>query len=130
MPEPVPPDPLSLLVPAVRAVPPLTLIISTRVSTKLPTAPVYPLIVLSRVGGRSGDWSEPARVQFDCWAETEGQASLLARTLVAEHRNLRGTYPGGRIVLTSVVSGPLPQPDLVSGRPREIVDLLVQVAAL
>lgn len=127
MPDPFP-DPRTLLVTALRLHPGISTLVAGRVSTELPGSPSYPLIVASAVTDVPGQpWESRARVQADCWAETEEDASLVSRTLVAIHPELRGAYPAGRILLTDALSR-LWLPDPVSTRPRYVVDLRVTVA--
>ncbi len=103
-------------------------IIGTRIGTRLPASPTYPLIVASLVSDIPGQpWESRVRVQLDCWAASEEGASALSRTVVAVHPSLRGTYSAGRLLNTSVLNR-LWSPDPVNNQPRFLVDLGLVVA--
>lgn len=114
----------------------ITAQVALRVSTNLPPEGVLPFLTVFRVGGGplpSNALIDRALMQWDCWGERERDASLLARTLVAEaHRiDLSGgvyvnhTSTDSNPVLTrgwiygmEVVTGPrrVPEPDTKRGR--------------
>lgn len=59
----------------------LTSLVGTRVSTRSPSNVVYPYVTLQRIGGIPAERHrlDSARLQIDCWGNTEGSASRVAR---------------------------------------------------
>lgn len=104
-------------------------LVAGRVYSAVPEAPTYPLVTLTRVGGAPtlAYWVDSPRVQLDAWGRSKGEASDLARTLVAACAELAGRTVPGHGVVTSVlpVLGPLWQPDteVAPPRPRYLVDV-------
>lgn len=106
----------------------VTALVSTRVYTRKPDAPTWPLITVRRVAGgltlADGPEDNPT-LQVDCWAagDDEDQASLIARTVVSVLANMRAydTHLGPHHV-TSLV--PLTDPDTGRSRVSLDVDLL------
>lgn len=131
MPLPILPDVVDLAITALAGQTPVTALVSTRLYSRLPDAPTWPLLVVSLVD--HAESPEPAlgtaRVQVDSWGAGNGPgydqaAFLLARTVVSVARDLRGTYAGGTIVGCSpglIVAAPDPD----TGRARSIVDLII-----
>jgi hypothetical protein len=90
--------------------PDLAAIHGGRVGTKLNAT--LPAIRVQRIGGTTPDVYEDQPVmQVECWAETEGAADLLARTVVATLPSVRGIYPTGQVWTVAVESGPYWSPD-------------------
>lgn len=125
MPDPLLPDPETLLVSRLAAQSSITAITSTRIGTRIPSEPVYPLIRVAHVGGSpNGDGASAfAALQVDAWADDDATASLLGRTVVAVLRDLRAITGSGWVALTDITSGPLPVPDPDSQRHRYISTL-------
>jgi hypothetical protein len=93
-----------------KANPDLAAIHGGRVGTKLNAT--LPAIRVQRIGGTTPDVYEDQPVmQVECWAESEGAADLLARTVVATLPSVRGTYPTGQVFTYLVESGPYWAPD-------------------
>jgi hypothetical protein len=93
-----------------KANPDLAAIHGGRVGTKLNAT--LPTIRVQRVAGVAPEpWRDEPVVQVECWAETEGAADLLARTVVAALPTMRGTYPTGQVYAYSIESGPYWAPD-------------------
>lgn len=59
----------------------LTSLVGQRISTRSPATIAYPYVTLQRIGGVPSVCQrvDVARIQADCWAETEGTASRVAR---------------------------------------------------
>lgn len=81
----------------------LTSLIGTRVSTRSPGNIVYPYVTLQRIGGLPAESHrlDAARIQVDCWAETEGTASRVARVSRAALHAMEG-YTTAEAVCTGV----------------------------
>lgn len=132
MPVPLLPDVIDLAITALAAQSPVTALVSTRIYSRRPDNPTWPLLVVSTVDDDEG--RDPAlglsRVQVDCWGGGNGagydqQARLLARTVRSVARDLKGTYGGG--VVTGCAPGLIiPAPDSDTGRARFIVDLILE----
>lgn len=98
----------------------------------MPKAAPLPSIVLSRVGGapaRGSDVPEDiARISFDCWAASRGQANAISLGLVflLEELAPTGGYVegGSRLAVAETVSW-LWLPDPASDTPRYVVDALI-----
>lgn len=125
MPLPLLPDAETVFVQALAAQAAVSTIVSTRIGTRIPATPVYPLVRLTKVAEQFTDEEglEFVTVQIECWADADAIASLLARTIVATRKDLRGTWAAGWLSLPDVASGPIPAHDPVSQRYRWIVDL-------
>lgn len=126
MPEPLLPDPETLLVAALNATASVTALVGSRISTN--RGSTYPALVVTRVGGGpDSPASDLALLQLDCWATDDATASLLARTVVAAHRDLRRITAGGWTALTDIQAGPIPVPEEETGLARYVIDLEIQV---
>lgn len=70
----------------------LTSLVSTRISTRSPSTIVYPYVTLQRIGGipTVSQRLDSARLQVDCWADTEGTASRVARVCRAALHAMEG----------------------------------------
>lgn len=123
MPLPVLPDAETVMVQALAAQASVTAITSTRIGTVL--EPVFPRIRLAKVAELFTDEEglEDVQVQVECWAESDAEASLLARTVVAARKDLAGSYAAGWVGLVGVASGPIPAPDPDSERHRYLLTL-------
>lgn len=81
----------------------LTSLVGQRVSTRSPGTIVYPYVTLQRIGGLPtiSYRLDSARIQVDCWAETEGTASRVARVARAALHRMEG-YTTGEATVTGV----------------------------
>lgn len=81
----------------------LTSLVGQRVSTRSPSTIVYPYVTLQRIGGIPSVHQrlDSARLQVDCWAETEGTASRVARVCRAALHAMEG-YTTAEAVCTGV----------------------------
>lgn len=70
----------------------LTSLVGTRISTRSPSTVVYPYVTLQRIGGVPPirQRLDSARIQVDCWADTEGSASRVARVARAALHLMEG----------------------------------------
>lgn len=129
---PLLPDTVAVVRDAWLAQPSVTAIVGGRVSARI-NGTVWPQLIVSTVD--DGEAADPtlgvARVQNDCWgagatdADTAA-ARLLARTLRAAARDLKGTYPSGTVVDCAPLLF-IAAPDPTTGRARFILDLQVRV---
>ena len=126
---PLMPDPETVVIAALAAQPSVAAIVAARVASRIPDAPVYPLIRVVRIGGGPDTpVSEHAVVQVECWAADDATASLLARTVIACHTNMRGTVAGGWLALTDPTTV-LPVPDPVSEKARYIIGFDLEIGS-
>jgi hypothetical protein len=126
------PNVVALTKEAVLAQASVSALVDARGYDRIPVSPTWPLLVFTLVDETESP--EPAigeaRIQVDVWGEqlselgAATEVGLIARTLVSVVRDLRGTWTAGRIV-NSAHLGTIPQPDPVSGRARNIVDLQI-----
>ena len=81
----------------------LTSLVGQRISTRSPGTIVYPYVTLQRIGGVPSvrQRLDVARIQVDCWAETEGTASRVARVARACLHLMEG-YTTADAVVTGV----------------------------
>jgi hypothetical protein len=127
------PDAVQLVRDGLLADPDVTALVSTRVLSQLPASPTYPCVIVYRFGGVPPvrEWLDQARLQLDCWATDDVNASLVARTVRAAAHNLEGyTHPTlGCIAGVDDAEGPRWGEDDTSvtytGTPRYLVTLLV-----
>lgn len=82
----------------------LTSLVGTRIRTRLPAAPGANHVVIQRIGGipTASQRLDSARLQVDCWADTEGSASRIARVCRAALHAMEG-YTTADAVVTGVV---------------------------
>jgi hypothetical protein len=132
MPLPLLPDVVDLAITGLAAQPSITALVSSRVYSRIPGTPTWPLLVVSTVDeGEAGDPGlGESRVQVDCWGAGNGpgydqQARLLARTVRAVARDLVGSYVGKGSITGCAPGLIVPAPDGDTGRARFIVDLLL-----
>jgi hypothetical protein len=110
----------------------LTALVGQRVYHKLPAAPLWPLVVVSKVDDAELQWhTSTLRMQCDVWgdgnsAAAEANVDLIARTLVSVMRDLRGAWTSGRISNVGHANT-IPSPDPDTGRARQIVDLFIEL---
>ena len=78
----------------------LTSLVGQRVSTRSPASVVYPYVTLQRIGGIPAvpQRLDSARLQVDCWADTEGSASRVARVCRAALHAMEGYTTADAIV--------------------------------
>ncbi len=90
--------------------PDLAAIHGGRVGTKLNAT--LPAVRVQRISGTVVEvWEDSPVLQVECWAATEGEADLLARTVIGALPTVRGTYASGRVWTYQVESGPFWAPD-------------------
>lgn len=132
MPTPLLPDPTVAARTALLAQSPVAALVGTRIHFAIPSAPTWPLLVLTLV---DDDELRPetltARVQVDVWgAGNTTQDTLdckaIASTVRSVARDLRGTW-GAAQISNSVAGQIIPSPDDTTGRARLIVDLLLEI---
>lgn len=132
MPVPLIPDTVALVREALLAQPAVTALVGTRMYDRIPALPTWPLLVIDTVDEAETDWHTwEARVQVDAWgsgpsSNDEQQARLIARTIVASMRDLKGSWSSGDIVNVGMANM-IPAPDDETGRARFVIDLMVQV---
>lgn len=115
--------------------PALTAIVGTRISTRVPKNPTFPLITVFRVSGAPDPGEAPldqAQLQWDCYGQANGDASpdyasasLVARTLIEQIEKASGSTGNGTILGVDVTSGPRRQDEPTTGWARYIVETLV-----
>lgn len=117
MPRPVevlPDVPLALIL-YLRTVPALTAIVpADRITTKLPAAPAYPVVLLNRGGGQPviPMWLDQAAMQVDTLGGTHEECSTLARTVAAAITAIANdTTTAGVLVSAATEVGPQWLPD-------------------
>ena len=79
-------------------------------------------LVASSVNHR---WEDRVRVQVECWAEEQEEASTLSRTALAALSDLPGEYESGTVTGYEVAMGRMWSPDYESGRARYLFDVLM-----
>jgi uncharacterized protein DUF3168 len=99
------------------AQPELAALVGTRVSTALPQTPVYPLVLITRVGGtlRDQGYLDRPLVFVEAWAAPgkHGDAVAVMATVRALLRGdrLNGSYPKGKVSGADEIAGPRYQRD-------------------
>lgn len=124
--------------------PAISAVVGNRVATSLPADPIFPFLVVVRVGGAplaGRDYLEDqAQIQWDCYgAKGDNKpdwaaASEAARTLVQEAHNFQGKVnmsDGGyaKIDGMQVTGGPRRFPEIDTGWARYVVDMIVYVTS-
>jgi hypothetical protein len=131
VPTPVLPDPTVAARTALLAQSTLTALVGTRIYYAIPSAPTWPLLVLSLV---DDDELRPetlsARVQVDVWGNGNTTQDVLdckaiAAVIRSVARDLKGSWPAN--ISNSVAGQVIPNPDTTSGRARFIVDLQLEL---
>lgn len=91
------PDAERLVTTYLRNVPAISAYVGSRVTTELPSAPVYPAVTVARVGGvpSLAGYLDEATLDIACWGTTKVQAEELARTVEAAMLIIVGTYALG-----------------------------------
>lgn len=133
MPTPLLPDTVAVVRDALLGQSSISALVGTRIYDRVPAgSPTWPLLVVDTVDEAETEWHTlQGRVQLDVWgvgpsSDDEQQARLLARTIIAAIRDMRGTWASGRIVNTGLLNM-LPAPDDETGRARFVIDLFVEV---
>lgn len=123
------PDPAPLVVEAMLARPGITSVVADRVYTAFPDYQLWPMIIIELVDTLETDArASSARVQCNCWGQgqsldDEAEASMIARAVQANARDLKGAYSRGAISVAAPL-GITSLPD--NGWQRYVVDLVVQ----
>jgi hypothetical protein len=93
------PDAERLVTTFLRAQPDVAALASTRVTTELPKAPIYPAVTISRVGGvpTLPGYLDVARLEVSAWATTKAAAHTLARTVEAALLAVPGAHALGTV---------------------------------
>lgn len=129
------PDAEVLAVNWVKSNSPLDALIDGRVATRLPKNPPMPFLRVQRVAGTVDDSEAPidnAVLQFDSFG-AEGDttpayesASLVARTLIEEAANFRGSVGSfGTIMGMTILEGPRRIEEPETGYARYMVEILL-----
>ena len=89
-----------------------------------------PYVTVAQLGGRSPSAAprvDQTLVQFDVWAGSSAQGSLVARTLRAALVDLHNTVRAGTVLSISARTSPayLPDRDYTPARDRYIVEAVV-----
>ncbi len=121
--EPLLPDATAVFTAWAAAHPALRPLHRGRVDVQL--SGTYPALRVVRLGSPPRqEWEDRPEVQVECWARTEPEASLLARTLIAALPDFNGAQPGGRVQGAYCTLGPLWSPG------EQLPRYIVQVAWL
>lgn len=113
----------------------LTSLVGQRISTRSPSTVVYPYVTLQRIGGIPSVSCrlDSARIQVDCWGDTEGSASRVARVTRAVLHLMRGyTAFGGVCTGVEDVSGLawIPDTQRTPPTPRFVFSVLIHAHVL
>jgi hypothetical protein len=106
----------------------ISAIVGTRVSNALPKTPTYPYLIGSRFGGVADHlaWLDRARLQFEAWGTSKGNANLLARTaLAALHEMPLATHALGVVTNVAQELGLTWSPDETTDQPRYVFGVAV-----
>lgn len=126
---PVQPSLEAVLVAALKAQTSLDATFGNRISTKLPTAPIYPALTLRRSGSfRPVErWLTAITVEFAVWGDTGSEPATEEAADLAESVVLGLVGPYDAAVVTGVepVLGPRNIPDPETDRPRYIFEVRV-----
>lgn len=124
MPDRPTPDPLAAAAEWLLTQKAVTDLVDTRVSDR--TAAAMPCLRLALVSTPVSHAEEThARIQVDCFGQTQGQARELAAvvTAAATGGTARGDWAGGWCAGASVLSGPRENPDDATDTPRAQLDI-------
>ncbi len=131
---PVLPNPALLTVEALLAQPGVTALVDDRVYTAFPDYQLWPMIIVEVVDVIElvSAHGASTRIQVNCWgqgqsSDDEAEANLMARTIQANARDLRGTYSSG-VISNAAPAGISPEPD--NGWWRYVIDLIVEYHTL
>lgn len=137
MPLPLLPDVIALIRDAWLAQSSVTALVSTRIYDRIPasaTSTDFPLVELIDVDDDEASDAVHglSRVQNSIWGQGPSpantqQARLIARTMRAAARDLKGTYSTGTIYACTPALF-IPQPDPATGRARFILDTVLEIA--
>jgi hypothetical protein len=115
------PDAEVLVIGFLASHPDLNPLISDRVGTDLDARlPAIRVTRLSRPPRQ--DWEDNPELQIDCWAETQEEASVLARTVVSVLPDIVGVHVEGAVRSYEVILGPFWSPDPDANYARYLVD--------
>jgi hypothetical protein len=97
----------------------LTPLVAGRVFFGVPTATLYPLATVSRIGGQPRGAVDSPRLSAQAWGDSKKSAADVARAIVAAVDGIGGT-----------VDLFLWQPAAPDGKPRYIIDFSLDIAAV
>lgn len=111
------PDPVAPTVTWLNATVPVTSLVGARIATKLPEVDSWPAIRIDPTGGAATveDRIDQARLQIQCFAMTDAEAMLVARTTRAALAAMAGYRQPGVVVVTDVTTT---SPQLIETVPR------------
>jgi hypothetical protein len=114
----------------------LTTSLGGRVGTQL-SGDTWPQCRVTRVGGTVNEdrWYDNPRVQVEFWGSSpqdtvtvsDDAIDQLARDVIAQVQGMRGAVGGGFISSAYVSIGPLPFPDPVTNRYRQLIEITLEV---
>lgn len=104
-------------------------LVSTRVYTRIPETPEFPLVRLFRIGGipRVEGWLDEASLQVDSWAEDKYAAAEVARTVQDALWQMSGVRSGSVVADVRTTLGMRWSPDPETGRPRYLFGVAVRL---
>jgi hypothetical protein len=113
--------------------PDVTPLVGARVVTVLPNSPVFPLVVLFRIGGVAplrGVLDE-ASLQVEAWADRKAQAFTVANTVQSALWDMTGVFDEGVVadVRSTLGMSYLPDP-VMNEKPRYVFGVAVRARAL
>ncbi len=92
--------------------------VGTHLDSKLPA------IRVTRTGGTPPDyWEDAPDLQVEAWADTQDEASVLVRTVIAALEEIDGEHPEGAVRGHEVTLGPVWSPDFDTDQARYLVGL-------
>jgi len=122
MPSALLPDAEVLMVDFLATHPNLTALVGERVGTGLDND--LPAIRVTRMGrAPTATWEDVPELQLECWAETQNEASVLARTVVSVLPDVVGEHAEGAVRGWAITLGPLWSPDPDTDLARYLVDV-------
>ena len=107
-------------------------LVATRVGSKIPSNPTYPLLVIRRLGGAQlvANHLDRARLQIDAWgssADDKGGARLLAVTVQALFlQRMVRQHTLGVVTKVEELVGPNWQPDPTTSRARYVLEYAIE----
>jgi hypothetical protein len=118
------PPPLLVVKDWLRSVAPVTAVVDTRISHRLPGT--FPSIRLTDVGVASRSPEEALhRVQIECWGDDYDVTEDLALEIERHIPEARGAWPNGYCAGGSVDVGPFSSPDQKTGRQRHLLEVVL-----
>lgn len=107
-------------------VPEVTDLVNNRISPRLPQVPTWPLVRIQRIGGIPlAPYRDAARLQVECWGNSEPEATQVAREVYRALHQMPGVHPDGVVNTVKDEAGFAAIPDQPTGRPRVIFDVRV-----